>query len=123
MDLYRQIEAYRPFNEQEENDRKLLLQWLSGGANIWARENETAHLTASGWVVSPEKDRVLMAYHNIYRSWSWLGGHADGERDLSAVALKEVREESGLSNIRLAFPEIYSLEILTADGQVRDLWI
>ena len=35
-----------------------------------------------------------MVYHNIYNSWSWLGGHADGETDLLAVALREVKEEA-----------------------------
>jgi 8-oxo-dGTP pyrophosphatase MutT (NUDIX family) len=57
-----------------------------------------------------------MAYHNLYGSWAWLGGHADGERDLLAVALREVREESGLVDVRPVSPEICSLEILTVDG-------
>jgi 8-oxo-dGTP pyrophosphatase MutT (NUDIX family) len=57
-----------------------------------------------------------MAYHNIYQSWSWLGGHADGERDLRAVALREVREESGLAGARLARPDILSVEVLCVDG-------
>ena len=49
-----------------------------------------------------------MAYHNLYDSWSWLGGHADGDRDLLAVSMREVREESGLTAVRP--------EILTVDG-------
>ena len=116
MDLYEQIQRYIPFNAQEAQDRKILLSMLSDGYDIWTRENETAHLTASAWVVSPDRKQVLMAYHNIYNSWSWLGGHADGERDLAAVALREVQEESGLTSVRLVRPEIYSLEILTVDG-------
>ena len=115
-DLYLKIQAFTPCNEQEERDRRLLLKWLTQNRTVWKRDNPTAHLTASAWVVSPERDRVLMAYHNIYRSWSWLGGHADGESDLSAVALREVKEESGLSQVRLVSPQIYSLEILTVDG-------
>jgi ADP-ribose pyrophosphatase YjhB (NUDIX family) len=59
---------------------------------------------------------VLMAYHNLYDSWAWLGGHADGQRDLRAVALREVREESGLAQARLASPDILSVEVLTVDG-------
>ena len=86
----------------------------------YTRNNETAHLSASAWVVSPDRTQVLMAYHNIYHSWSWLGGHADGERDLEAVALREVREESGLQRIRLKRPGIYSLEILTVDGHEKN---
>ena len=57
-----------------------------------------------------------MAYHNLYDSWSWLGGHADGDRDLLAVSMREVREESGLTAVRPVSPHIYSLEILTVDG-------
>lgn len=57
-----------------------------------------------------------MVYHNIYNSWSWMGGHADGERDLRSVAEREIREESGIRQLRLLQPEIFSLEILTVDG-------
>ena len=73
-------------------------------------------VTASAWVVSPDRTQVLMAYHNLYDSWSWLGGHADGDRDLLAVSMREVREESGLTAVRPVSPHIYSLEILTVDG-------
>ncbi|MFR3922655.1 MAG: NUDIX hydrolase [Dysosmobacter welbionis] len=80
------------------------------------RDNAAGHLTASAWVVSPDRTQVLMAYHNLYDSWSWLGGHADGDRDLLAVSMREVREESGLTAVRPVSPHIYSLEILTVDG-------
>lgn len=72
--LLRQIREYRPYNEQEERDRAILLKWMESGCDILTRENETAHLTASAWVVSPDRKQVLMAYHNIYHSWAWLGG-------------------------------------------------
>ena len=84
--------------------------------DIFTRQNETAHFTASAWVVNPARDRVLMIYHNIYKSWSWTGGHADGERDLLSVSMREVREESGLTQVRPVSPAIYSVEILTVDG-------
>ncbi len=119
MDLHVQIERYVPFNEQEARDRCLLLALLESGQELYTRENEVCHLTASAWIVSPDRQSVLMCYHNIYDSWSWLGGHADGERDLAAVALREVREESGLAHVRLVSPDIYSLEVLTVDGHVK----
>ncbi|MBR2264610.1 MAG: NUDIX hydrolase [Firmicutes bacterium] len=120
MDLYEAIKAYQPYNEQEERDRAILLSLLESDADLWTRDNETAHLTASAWVVSPDRDQVLMVYHNIYQSWSWLGGHADGERDLAQVAVREVQEESGLTRVRLISPEIFSLEILTVDGHEKN---
>lgn len=116
MDLYEDLLKYQPYNEQEENDRRVLLEWLESGKDIWTRDNKTAHLTSSAWVMSPDRKQVLMAYHNIYDSWSWLGGHADGERDLAQVALREVREESGLAHVRLTMDDIFSVEILTVDG-------
>ena len=114
--LLAQLQAFRPYNEQEQRDRELLLGWLRSGMDIVTRNNAAAHLTASAWVVSPDRSRVLMAYHNIMQSWAWLGGHADGDWDLRAVAGKEVAEESGVGALRLLTPEIFSLEILTVDG-------
>lgn len=116
MDLIRQMENYVPFNRQEEQDQKEILRRLRSGEELFTRENRSAHLTASGWVVSPDRKKVLMAYHNLYDSWAWLGGHADGERDLPAVAKREVQEESGLAEVREVSAEIFSLEILTVDG-------
>ena len=117
--LLRQIREYRPYNEQEERDRAILLKWMESGCDILTRENETAHLTASAWVVSPDRKQVLMAYHNIYDSWSWLGGHADGETDLLSVAIREVKEEAGIVHVRPVSENIFSLESLTVDGHVK----
>lgn len=115
-ELIRNIIEYRPYNEQEENDKKLILKALKSQADIFDRENETAHMTASAWVVNRSRDKVLMVYHNIYNSWSWLGGHADGETDLLSVAIREVQEESGIKSVNPLSEDIYSLEILTVDG-------
>lgn len=115
MDLLTVLHSYRPWNPQEERDTAELLHRLESGEDLFHRENTAAHLTASAWVVSPDRARVLMAYHNLYDSWAWLGGHADGERDLLAVALREVREESGVA-ARAVSDEIFSLEILPVSG-------
>lgn len=117
--LIAQIEEYKPFNEQEEHDKELILSCLKEQPDIFTRENAVAHMTASAWIVNKDRTRVLMAYHNIYNSWSWLGGHADGETDLLKVALKEAAEESGVKNVRPVTDSIYSLEVLTVDGHVK----
>ncbi len=114
--LLQQVLAYTPWNEQEEADKKILLSFLNSGEDILTRNNEVAHLTASAWVVSPDRSSVLMAYHNLYDSWAWLGGHADGDGDLMAVAMREVTEESGLSALRPLQDGIFSLETLCVNG-------
>lgn len=117
--LKEQIRAYRPVNEQEERDKELILRCLETEKDIFTRENHLAHMTASAWIVNEQRTKVLMAYHNIYKSWSWLGGHADGETDLLKVALKEAREESGILHVKPVSEELYSLEVLTVDGHVK----
>ena len=117
--LIDQIEKYKPYNEQEEKDKILILDWIRNNENAFSRENAVAHMTASAWVVNRERTKVLMVYHNIYNSWSWLGGHADGETDLLFVAVREVKEEAGISNVRPVSEEIFSLESLTVDGHMK----
>lgn len=116
MTLLEELQAYQPWNEQEAADRTQMLLRISRGESLFTRDNTDAHWTASAWVVSPDRRQTLLAYHNLYDSWAWLGGHADGEEDLLSVALREVREESGLSAVVPVSTHLYSLEILTVDG-------
>ena len=116
MSVYEDIARYEPFNEQEERDKAVILRFLEENDDAFLRENLIAHMTASAWVVNPKRDKVLMVYHRIYDSWSWTGGHADGEEDLLAVALREVTEETGVTHVRPVSKDIFSLETLTVDG-------
>ena len=88
--------------------------------DIFERPCRFAHITASAWVVNPNRDKVLMAYHKIYDSWAWLGGHADGERNLLETALREVREESGVTHVKPLSEDIFSVEVLTVDGHEKN---
>ena len=65
MDLLRELAAYQPWNEQEERDQAELLRRLDSGEELYSRGNASAHLTASAWVVSPDRTQVLLAYHNL----------------------------------------------------------
>lgn len=114
--LIREIEEFVPFNEQEEKDKTELLRYLSSGSGVLTRDNKNAHITVSAWIVDKKREYVLMAFHNIYNSWAWLGGHADGNENLQEVALKEVEEESGLCDVRFLKDDIFSLEIVPVFG-------
>lgn len=119
MDLKNEIEKYKPYNEQEQKDKEIMLKNIDTFNNILTRENEIAHFTASNGVVNKEKTKVLMIYHNIYKSWAWTGGHADGESNLLKVALRELEEETGLKNLKILSDGIYGLQILTVDGHIK----
>lgn len=110
------IRNYCPYNEQERRDKEQMLSFLEKNPDAFSRSNLFAHMTASAWIVNGARDKVIMVYHKLYDSWSWIGGHADGEEDLLKVALKEAREETGAEHIRPISEDICSLEILTVDG-------
>ena len=116
MKIVEEIKKYRPCNAQEQRDQALILDFLEKNGDAFLQSNLLAHMTASSWIVNPERTKTLMVYHNLYDSWSWTGGHADGETDLLSVALREAREETGIEHVRPLSPEIFSLEVLTVDG-------
>lgn len=116
MSLKEDIEKYVPYNEQEEQDKRVMLKYLNDFDNVLTRENEYGHFSCSAWIVNKERTKVLMIYHNIYKSWSWTGGHADGEEDLLSVTIREVKEETGLKTVIPVFDDIFSLEIACVDG-------
>lgn len=106
-------------NQQEEYDKKLMLQYMMHSPDYLDRKNQIAHFTTSIWTVNQERTKTLMVYHNIYDSWSWIGGHADGSEDLRAVAQRELWEETGIKNSAFVCPDIFSLEILTVNGHIK----
>ena len=95
MNIFEAIERYQPYNEQEQRDRELLLSLNQEEKDVFTRKNQWMHFTASSWIMNKERTKVLLAYHLIYDSWAWLGGHADGEENLLNVALKEAKELRG----------------------------
>ena len=110
---------YLPHNAQEAADRQTMLQALDTFDNCLSRDNPFGHFTASAWIVNRGRDKVLMVYHNIYDSWSWTGGHADGENNLLSVACREAMEETGLTQVTPLSDAIFSLEILGVNGHTK----
>ena len=112
MNIEQQIADYKPYNEQEAHDQAVMRQLLATQPDLFTRENQVAHMTASSWLLNPTHDKVLMIYHNIYHSWAWTGGHADGDGDFEAVARREAQEETGIQNLKKLGAGAASLEVL-----------
>lgn len=117
--LKEKIEKFVPYNEQEKSDKAIMLKYIDEVDDVLTRGNGIAHFTASNWIVNKEKSKVLMIYHNIYKSWAWTGGHADGEEDLLKVALREANEETGITNLRVLSDGIFGLQILPVDEHIK----
>lgn len=86
------------------------LRFVEAHADCLLRSCVPGHLTGSAWVVSPDRSRTLLTHHRKLDKWLQLGGHADGDGDLLAVALREAREESGLARVRAVSPEIFDVD-------------
>ncbi len=114
------LEKFRTTCEQEETDKRIILQLTRDyKEKIFDRETELFHITASGFTINEDKTKLLMVHHNIYNSWSWIGGHADKEADLLSVALREVQEETGVVNVEPLMEDIISVDILTTIGHFK----
>lgn len=120
MDYLSAIETYPAATPQEIGDKACILDYArSFPHTILTRENRIAHLTSSGFILNPSLTCALMVHHNIYKTWCWTGGHADGDGDLLAVALREAEEETGALGITPLSEEILSLDILPVWGHFR----
>lgn len=119
MSIFEDIKNYQPVNDKEKEDKEFILNFLSNNKDAFLRSNLKAHMTSSSWITNKKKDKVIMIYHKIYNSWSWTGGHADGDEDLLNVAIKEAKEETGINHIKPIVKDIISLEVLTVDGHMR----
>jgi len=120
MNYIKQIEKYIPECEQEEADKKLILDFIKNSKDVLLRKNKVAHLTASSWIVNKDRTKVLLAYHKIYDSWSWTGGHVDGCSNLLKVAIKEAKEETGIVNVKPIKKDIFSIESLCVNGHIKN---
>lgn len=113
MGYVQELQSYCPANEQETTDQATILSFIHHfPENVLLRQNTVAHITSSGFIVNPDVTRVLLAHHNIRGVWGWSGGHADGDEDLRAVALREAKEETGIWQAALLSPHIASLDVL-----------
>lgn len=108
--LRRQLLAYRRRWPGEAAVADAFLDLLGDAADPFVRERLAGHFTGSSWLVSRDGRHTLLTHHRKLQRWLQLGGHADGERDLARVALKEAEEESGLAGLALDGEAIFDLD-------------
>ena len=114
--LKENLEEFEPYNEQEEVDKKIILDYINNFDDTLTRQNKYGHFTSSAFVLNKERTKILMVYHKLYNSWAWPGGHSDGDSNLLNVAMKEAKEETGIKNVIPIFKNIYSIEIISVNG-------
>lgn len=95
--IKKEIEKFEPITEQEEVDKQYFLKFIDSFEDVLTRENIFGHISSSALVVNKEKTKILLVYHNISNGYIFPGGHADGDSNFLDVAMREVKEETGVS--------------------------
>ncbi|HET6433482.1 MAG TPA: NUDIX hydrolase [Dyella sp.] len=98
-----------PAGDDVANSAATFLAFLESSSEVFHRHHGPGHFTGSAWLVSADGERVLLTHHRKLDRWLQLGGHADGDSNLSAVALREAQEESGLADLQVD-PRIFDID-------------
>ncbi|HEY5012739.1 MAG TPA: NUDIX domain-containing protein [Acidimicrobiia bacterium] len=93
------LDSYRPHDASEVADGQRLRSCLTA-TDVRSRD-ALLHVTASALVVHPPTRTVLLRWHPRMAMWMQVGGHFDAdETDPWLVAVREAREETGLTDLR-----------------------
>lgn len=99
---------------EAEVHRRTILDFLDTHGDALERTCRTGHVTGSAVVVEPSGGRVVMLHHRKLDRWLQPGGHADGNANLAAVALREAIEETGLESL-MVYPVVVDLDVHEVD--------
>jgi 8-oxo-dGTP pyrophosphatase MutT (NUDIX family) len=96
------LDRYDARHPSERSTTDRIRDLVVAHADCFDRTCRPGHITASAWITTPARDRFLLVHHRKLGRWLQPGGHADGQTDAAAVALREATEETGLSQLRHA---------------------
>lgn len=97
------------FPQETVADR--MIEFLNSHSDVFLREHPPGHFTGSALVTEPGLRRVALTHHRKLDRWIQFGGHADGDRILARVALREAEEESGLPDLKFLVERPFDLDI------------
>lgn len=121
--LFQALQRYR---DQWHRESELVADFetfLQANSDGFERKNLVGHFTGSAWLVSDDGSKVLLMHHRKLGRWLQPGGHADGDRDLARVALREAQEETGVADLRVE-GDIFDIDRhrISARGQEPQHW-
>lgn len=110
FDLIRSLQLHIADDGEEENMRRETIAFVEKHENCFDRELLIGHVTASAWIVNPERTHVLLMHHRKLDRWFQPGGHCDGDPDVQAAAIKETYEETGLA-VKTDTRQIFDVDV------------
>jgi 8-oxo-dGTP pyrophosphatase MutT (NUDIX family) len=105
------LQAYVPSGPVDAEARDRILRFVRAHEDCFERSLLEGHVTGSAWIVNGSRTRCLLTHHRKLERWLQLGGHADGQTDALDVAMREAREESGLTSLRVVSDGIFDCDV------------
>ena len=105
------VTNHTPFDDTERAHIMSTLEFLHKNKNCTSTDNLKGHITASAWVLSPDRTETLLTHHKKLNRWLQLGGHIEDDATIQAAALREAVEESGIENIHLIKHSIFDMDV------------
>ncbi|HAA54933.1 MAG TPA: NUDIX hydrolase [Myxococcales bacterium] len=107
------LKDYKPFDEEEAGYHAEMVTLLSAEGDPFSRKHFVpGHFTSSAFILSPEKDSMLLIFHGKLHRWLQPGGHVDPEdQDILVSARREILEEVGIEDIPLQQEGIFDVDV------------
>ncbi len=100
----------RAADDHEAAMTQATIDFVAANPDCAQRSLRVGHLTGSAWIVDPSRRHTLLTHHRKLNKWLQLGGHADGDLDLAAVAWREAVEESCLSQLNPVGADLFDVD-------------
>lgn len=110
-DLIQQLNFYQTSFAEEQVFIKRFLDLLEH-PDAYQRTHLPCHITGSAWIINDAFDEALLVQHAKLDKWVQPGGHADGDENILAVALREAQEETGILHFEIT-PTVFDIDIHT----------
>ena len=114
------LDSYSTQDHEELKMVKETRNFINDNPDCFERSLLTGHITASGWIVSENKDSVLLMHHRKLDRWFQPGGHCDGDPNVLLVSKKEVEEETGVTDPKLLQDGIFDVDIHLIPANAKD---
>lgn len=109
--LLEKLKHFSATHPDRGEDVRKVLDFVLSTPDCFERRHPAGHITGSAWLLNPAGDKALMTQHRKLKRWLQPGGHADGQSDTLAVALREAEEESGICGITAVSDDIFDIDV------------
>ncbi|NMM48853.1 NUDIX hydrolase [Marinigracilibium pacificum] len=122
FDLIPALKGMKYKEEIEEEFIEKMIHLHNEEPEAYTRKSNDAHFTASAILIDQYCEEILLLNHKKLGRWLQPGGHADGEKNLPEVSMKELHEETNALSAKLydIIPFDVDIHKIPESGEVKE---